>query len=314
MIEMKNITKYYDNFRALNNISLEVEAGEVLGLLGPNGAGKTTAMRILTCFLPATSGQAKVAGFDIFEDSIEVRRRLGYLPETPPLYHEMTVSSYLSFIADIKELPSRIKNKKIQEVIERIGLKDNFHRIIGTLSKGYRQRVGLAQALLHDPEVLILDEPTVGLDPNQIIEIRELIKNLSSDHTIILSTHILSEVRMTCSKVVIINEGEIVAEDSVENLERKASGESSWKIKLKSKDEKWRQTFDNFSGAIITSLEPMGDEFAFSLSMKDENRFDELFSEAVKSGIIFREITPVKATLEDVFLKLTGREEKKEAA
>ena len=167
---------------------------------------------------------------------------------------------------------------------------------------------------MHDPEVLILDEPTVGLDPNQIIEIRELIKNLSSDHTIILSTHILSEVRMTCSKVVIINEGEIVAEDSVENLERKASGESSWKIKLKSKDEKWRQTFDNFSGAIITSLEPMGDEFAFSLSMKDENRFDELFSEAVKSGIIFREITPVKATLEDVFLKLTGREEKKEAA
>lgn len=308
MIEMKNVSKYFGNFRALNNIDLNVDKGEVIGLLGPNGAGKTTAMRILTCFIPASEGSIKVAGYDVFEDSIEIRRRLGYLPETPPLYNEMTVNSYLNFVGDIKELPAKIKSKRIDEVMGRIGLTDNSNRIIGTLSKGYRQRVGLAQALLHDPEVLILDEPTVGLDPNQIIEIRGLIKNLAEDHTIILSTHILSEVRMTCNKVVIINEGEIVAADSVESLEKEAESNSTWFIRIKSDKEDWKKTFNDFDGLSISNEKKTDDSISFTLSLKKESEFDKLFNTSVGKGIIYREITPHRATLEDVFLKLTGGE------
>lgn len=315
VIEMKNITKFYDNFRALNNISLTVEKGEILGLLGPNGAGKSTAMRILTCFLPATSGSASVAGYDIFEDSIEVRRRLGYLPETPPLYHELTVRSYLNFIGEIRELSSKQRTERIAYVAERIGLTEVLGRIIGTLSKGYRQRVGLAQALLHNPDVLILDEPTVGLDPNQIIEIRSLVKDLAKDHTIILSTHILPEVRMTCNRVVIINEGEIVAVDSVENLERKASGRPAWKIVLKpGENSGWRENIAAVTGSEITDVRELSEAFEFNLQLEKAEDFDGLFLDLTKSGAVFREISPVKATLEDVFLKLTAAEERKEAA
>lgn len=315
MIEMKNITKFYDNFRALNDISLKVEKGEILGLLGPNGAGKTTAMRILTCFLPASSGTASVAGYDVFEDSIEVRRRLGYLPETPPLYHEMTVGSYLNFIGEIRELPGKVRAQRTKYVAERIGLTENLGRIIGTLSKGYRQRVGLAQALLHNPEVLILDEPTVGLDPNQIIEIRGLIKDLAKDHTIVLSTHILPEVSMTCNRVVIINEGEIVAVDSVANLEKKASGRPTWKINLKpATGQNWRQTIDQIQGSEITEIRELPEAFEFKLQLSKTEEFDGLFHKITQGGAVFREISPVKATLEDVFLKLTGGEERKEAA
>jgi len=310
---MQNITKYYDNFRALNNLSLTVEKGEILGLLGPNGAGKTTAMRILTCFLPASSGTASVAGFDVFEDSLEVRRRLGYLPETPPLYHEMTVRSYLNFIGEIRELPARIRKERIGYVSERIGLSESLGRVIGTLSKGYRQRVGLAQALLHNPEVLILDEPTVGLDPNQIIEIRGLIKDLARDHTIILSTHILPEVSMTCGRVVIISEGEIVAVDSVANLEKNAQAAPAWKIVLRpAKDQNWRETIDNFSGARISEIREVSDAFEFKLELAKSEHFDELFSSLSGKGTVFREISPVRATLEDVFLRLTNYEERKE--
>lgn len=312
---MQNITKYYDNFRALNNINLSVEKGEILGLLGPNGAGKTTAMRILTCFLPASSGTASVAGFDVFEDSLEVRRRLGYLPETPPLYHEMTVRSYLNFIGEIRELPWRLREERIGYVAERIGLTESLSRVIGTLSKGYRQRVGLAQALLHNPEVLILDEPTVGLDPNQIIEIRSLVKDLARDHTIILSTHILPEVSMTCGRVVIINEGEIVAVDSVANLEKNAQAVPAWKIILKpAKEQNWRDTVDSFSGAHISEIRELSDAFEFKLELERSENFDELFSKLSAKGAVFREISPVRATLEDVFLRLTSTEERKEAA
>ncbi len=313
MIEMQNITKYYDNFRALNNLSLKVEKGEILGLLGPNGAGKTTAMRILTCFLPASSGTASVAGFDVFEDSLEVRRRLGYLPETPPLYHEMTVRSYLNFIGEIRELPARTREERIGYVSERIGLTESLGRVIGTLSKGYRQRVGLAQALLHNPEVLILDEPTVGLDPNQIIEIRSLIKDLARDHTIILSTHILPEVSMTCGRVVIISEGEIVAVDSVANLERNAQAAPAWKIVLKpSKDQHWRENVENYSGARISEIKEVSDAYEFKLELEKSEHFDELFASLSGKGAVFREISPVRATLEDVFLRLTNSEERKE--
>ncbi len=311
MIELNNITKYYDNFRALNNISFSVEKGEILGLLGPNGAGKTTTMRILSCFIPATSGSAKVAGFDVFEDSVEVRRRLGYLPETPPVYFDMTVGSYLNFVGEIKELSKKQRMESIGKVAERLGLSSYLNRIIGTLSKGFRQRVGLAQAMLHNPEVLILDEPTVGLDPNQIIEIRELVKDLATDHTIILSTHILSEVSMTCNRVVIINDGEIVAQDSVSNLESNAIGKPSWKIVYKpAEKQNWRNTIENIPGTEVLEVEKIDELSRFTLRLSNQNDFDEVFRKLSATGGIFREITPMKASLEEVFLKMTSSEEK----
>ena len=313
MIELNNLTKYYDNFRALDNINLKVEKGEILGLLGPNGAGKTTAMRILSCFIPATSGTAKVAGFDVFEDSIEVRRRLGYLPETPPLYFDMTVSSYLDFVGKIREIGYKDRSKRIDSVTERLGLQEYKNRIIGTLSKGYKQRVGLAQAMIHNPEVLILDEPTVGLDPNQIIEIRELIKSLAQEHTVILSTHILSEVSASCNRVVIINEGQIVAEDSVANLESRTIGKPSWHISLKpSKDLNWKELIKQIEGSEIADEQEKDNIFNFNLKLSKNEDFDAFFSSLASKGAVFKEITPVKATLEDVFLKLTSNEEGKE--
>lgn len=313
MIELNNITKYYDNFRALDNINLKVEKGEILGLLGPNGAGKTTAMRILSCFIPATSGTAKVAGYDVFEDSIEVRRRLGYLPETPPLYTDMTVGSYLDFVGEIRELKYKTRKNRILEVSKELGLLDYQNRIIGTLSKGYRQRVGLAQAMIHNPEVLILDEPTVGLDPNQIIEIRDLIKNLAQQHTVILSTHILSEVSASCNRVVIINEGQIVAEDSVANLENKTTGKPSWLISLKaSKDTNWKEIAGKIEGSEIKDLSEQDNNFKFNLKLAKKDDFDAFFSSLASKGVIFNEITPMKATLEDVFMKLTSLEDRKD--
>ncbi len=315
MIEMKNITRYFGNFRALNNISMNVEKGEILGLLGPNGAGKTTAMRILTSFLPANSGTVTVAGYDVFENSMEVRRRLGYLPETPPLYPEMTVESYLNFVGEIKEIPRKKRKSRIIETAERIGLKDNLSRIIGHLSKGFRQRVGIAQALLHNPEVLILDEPTVGLDPNQIIEIRALVKDLAKDHTIILSTHYLAEVSMTCGRVVIINEGEIVAEDSVANLEQNTSGKAAWNILLKAaEDSNWHASLKGFAGAVVKVDEEKDGMVKFNLELPNEADFDEIFVKLAAEGNVFREITPVRASLEEVFIKLTSGEERKNEA
>ena len=313
MIELNNLTKYYDNFRALDNINLKVEKGEILGLLGPNGAGKTTAMRIISCFIPATSGTAKVAGFDVFEDSMEVRRRLGYLPETPPLYLDMTVGSYLDFVAKIKEIGYRDRSKRIDSVSEKLGLEDYKDRIIGTLSKGYRQRVGLAQAMLHNPEVLILDEPTVGLDPSQIIEIRELIKSLAEQHTVILSTHILSEVSASCNRVVIINEGQIVAEDSVANLENRTSGKPCWHISLKPAQElDWKNIITDINGSEILDQVEKDNLINFDLKLANNEDFDSFFIGLASKGVVFKEITPVKATLEDVFLKLTSNEERKE--
>jgi len=224
MIEVQNLTRVFGDKVAIDNISFKVEKGEILGFLGPNAAGKTTTMRILTCYLPATSGTVKISGFDIFDDSLEVRKRIGYLPENPPLYKEMVVDDYLYFVAKIKGVDSKERKKKVAASVERSPIGTVRGRIIGKLSKGYRQRVGLAQALLHDPEVLILDEPTSSLDPKQIIEVRELIKTLDGDHTIILSTHILPEVSMTCERVIIINEGKLVAVDTPENLTSKLRG------------------------------------------------------------------------------------------
>src|ERR1700744_4119353 len=224
MIKVEGLTKRYARHVAVKNISFEVGQGEIVGFLGKNGAGKTTTMRVLTCFLPPTAGKASIAGFDALDQSLEVKRRIGYLPETPPVYPEMEVSTYLTFVAKLKGIPSGDIAKRVDEVCERCSLTETKETIIGKLSKGFRQRVGLAQAIIHNPPVLILDEPTSGLDPEQQREARQLIASLSGDHTIILSTHILSEVEQSCSKVIIINAGEIVAVDSVANLHHRRQG------------------------------------------------------------------------------------------
>ena len=223
MIEVQHLTKQYGRVTAVNDISFRVERGEILGFLGPNGAGKTTTMRILTGYMPATDGKAVVAGFDVFDQPIEAKRRTGYLPETPPLYPDMTVKEYLDFVAKVKGVPAAGRRERIQEVMERVRVADMAGRLCSKLSKGYRQRVGLAQAIIHNPDVLILDEPTAGLDPKQIIETRNLIKELAGDHTIILSTHILPEVSQTCERVVIINKGRVVAEDTPAQPDRPAA-------------------------------------------------------------------------------------------
>jgi ABC-2 type transport system ATP-binding protein len=224
VIEVEHLTKVYNNRKVVDDISFQVNKGEILGFLGPNGAGKTTTMRILTCYMPCTDGTARVAGYDVFEESIEVRKRIGYLPENLPLYHEMTVQSYLHFVARIKGTASASRKNTVNEAMEKCSIADVRDRIIGKLSKGYKQRVGLAQSLLNNPEVLILDEPTIGLDPKQIFEVRSLIKGLAGGHTVILSTHILPEVSMTCDRVVIINNGKLIAIDTPEGLAHQVKG------------------------------------------------------------------------------------------
>src|SRR5580692_3121426 len=224
MIEVQHLTKRYGPVTAVDDVSFRVERGEILGFLGPNGAGKTTTMRILTGYMPATEGKAIVAGFDVFDQPIEAKRRTGYLPETPPLYPDLSVAEYLNFVAKIKGVPSRDRRARVQSVMARTHVDDMANRLCGKLSKGYKQRVGLAQALIHNPDVLILDEPTAGLDPKQIIETRGLIKELAGNHTIILSTHILPEVSQTCDRVVIISKGRVVAVDTPDNLTARLRG------------------------------------------------------------------------------------------
>ena len=230
MIDVQNLTKRYGDLTAVSDISFQAESGQILGFLGPNGSGKTTTMRIITGFMPATTGTVKVAGFDIFDESFEARKRIGYLPESPPLYNDMTVTAYLRFVARIKGMARADIPDALDRALERCGLTEVASRVTGYLSKGYRQRVGLAQAIIHNPSVLILDEPTVGLDPQQIIGIRSLIKELAGEHTVILSTHILPEVAQVCEKVVIINAGKVVAEDMIENL---AQGQTLEEVFLK---------------------------------------------------------------------------------
>jgi ABC-2 type transport system ATP-binding protein len=236
MIEVENLTKRYGRHTAVDGISFRVEKGEILGFLGPNGAGKTTTMRILTCYLPATEGTARVAGHDVFAAPLEVKRRVGYIPETPPLYPDMSVQDFLTFCAKIKGVPAKDRKAKVDDAIGKCRVADVRSKLIGKLSKGYRQRVGLAQAIQHNPEVLILDEPTAGLDPKQIIETRELIKSLGGEHTIILSTHILPEVSMTCGRVVIINKGRVVAEDTPENLTHRLRGAGGLRLEVRGEE------------------------------------------------------------------------------
>ena len=256
MISVKGVSKNFGGVKAVDNVSFEVRKGEILGFLGPNGAGKTTTMRILTCFLPPTEGTASVAGHDIFEEPLAVKRRIGYLPETPPLYPEMTVIDYLNFVARIKGLVGpRIKDR-LENVVATCAVSDVREQLIGKLSKGYRQRVGLAQALVHDPEVLILDEPTAGFDPKQIIETRDLIKGLAGQHTIILSTHILPEVSMTCERVVIINKGRVVAEDTPEALVSRLQGSKVLSMTVDGPEEAVYQKVSAVSGVARVDIQP----------------------------------------------------------
>ncbi len=307
MIEVKNLTKQYGAVNAVDNVSFTVNKGEILGFLGPNGAGKTTTMRMLTCFLQPTSGSISIAGFDSRKSSIEVRKRIGYLPENPPLYDDMTVNAYLSFVAEIKNIPRKLCKEKTEKVMEMCGLKDIRRRIIGNISKGYRQRVGLAQALVHNPPVLILDEPTVGLDPRQIAEIRQLIKNLSGERTIILSTHILPEVSMTCQRVAIINKGRIVAEDSYEKLSKQLSGTDRIFISIEGMTDSESAVSELSGIESVISVTPEEGGFIIEFEKNSESR-KKIAPFVVGKGWDLLEMKNIEFSLEEVFVELTTEE------
>ncbi len=310
MIKVERLTKRYGSTTAVRNISFEVEKGEIVGFLGPNGAGKTTTMRILTGFLPPTEGTASVDGLDVQEQPIEVKRRIGYLPEIPPLYPEMTVRDYLEFVARLKGIAGADVAARVDAVIDRCSVGDVRGKLNGQLSKGYRQRVGLAQALIHDPDVLILDEPTAGLDPKQIIEVRELIRELGGDHTIILSTHILPEVSTTCGRVIIINEGKIEASDTPENLTARLQGHDSVWVEVDGPAEEVEAKIQGVQGVEnISRATGQAGRAAWQVETgKDPAIRSELARAVIESGWGLYEIRSVGLSLEDIFLKLTGAE------
>ncbi|MEW6542105.1 MAG: ABC transporter ATP-binding protein [Nitrospirota bacterium] len=308
MIEAQGITKRYGDLTAIDRVTFTVGKGEVLAFLGPNGAGKTTTMRILTCFMPATEGTARVAGFDCFEQPLEVKRRIGYLPETPPVYQELTVTEHLTFVGRLKGLPAVDLRKGLDRVVERLALGDVRHRLIGNLSRGYRQRVGLAQALIHDPPVLILDEPTVGLDPKQIIEIRELIRSLAGSHTVILSTHILPEATAVCQRVVIISGGRIVAEDTPEQLSARLRRSDKISLTVKAPPPDWTDRLRALPGILAVLESTDGGTALLECELGRDHR-EEIARFVVTSGWGLLELKTVSMTLEDVFLRLTQHEE-----
>jgi gliding motility-associated transport system ATP-binding protein len=308
MIDVQQVTKRYGHHTAIDRVTFSVAKGEVLAFLGPNGAGKTTTMRILTCFMPATEGTARVAGFDCVDQPLEVKRRIGYLPETPPVYHELTVSEYLQFVGRLRGLKNQALTGAIAREAERLGLGPVQHRLIGNLSRGYRQRVGLAQALLHDPPVLILDEPTVGLDPKQIIEIRELIKSLAGSHSVILSTHILPEATAVCQRVVIISGGRIVAEDTPDQLSARLRHSEKIVLTLKRPPADAEVRLQQITGVqgVFTNGPP--GNFLLECQLGHDVR-EDVGRLAVTNGWGLVELKSISMTLEDVFLKLTRHEE-----
>jgi len=308
MIKVENLTKSYDNKAAISNVTFNVDEGEVLGLVGPNGAGKTTTMRAITGYLPATEGRITVDGFDVFEDSIQVRRRIGYLPEHPPLYDEMTVAGYLRFVSKIKGVPRVDLDFEAERVMEKVHIEDVSHRIIGRLSKGYRQRVGLAQALLNDPPVLVLDEPTVGLDPKQIHEVRELIREWKGRHTVILSTHILSEVEQTCSRVVIIDKGRIVAVGTPANLVHQLKGADRVIVEVAAPENEVMERLCSIEGVIgARGLDEANGHCRIQVETGEttEPIQPQIARAIVGSGWGLFGIQSSTMSLEDVFLELT---------
>jgi gliding motility-associated transport system ATP-binding protein len=310
VIEVQNLTKRYGRFTAVEDISFRVERGEILGFLGPNGAGKTTTMRILTGYMPATEGKALVAGFDVFDQPIEAKRRTGYLPETPPLYPDMTIAEYLAFVAKIKGVPSADRKTRIQTVMQRTRIDDVASRLCSKLSKGYRQRVGLAQALIHNPDVLILDEPTAGLDPKQIIETRQLIKELAGDHTIILSTHILPEVSQTCERVVIINKGRVVAVDTPANLTARLRGSETMYVQVDAQGADPSAALARLDGVTrVVESDRRDGVVGFEVeSAQGRDVRRELARAVVSSGWGLLELRPMRMSLEQIFLSLTTDE------
>jgi ABC-2 type transport system ATP-binding protein len=310
VIEVQHLTKRYGPTTAVEDVSFRVERGEILGFLGPNGAGKTTTMRILTGFMPATEGKAVVAGFDVFEQPIEAKRRTGYLPETPPLYPDMTVSEYLTFVAKIKGVPAAERASRVQSVMGRTHVKDMANRMCGKLSKGYKQRVGLAQALIHNPDVLILDEPTAGLDPKQIIETRQLIKHLAGDHTIILSTHILPEVAQTCERVVIIAKGHVVAVDTPANLTDRLRGSETMYVQIDPLGADAAGTLGRVAGVTkVAEADRRGGLVGYEVeSERGHDIRRELARAIVSSGWGLLELRPMRMSLEEIFLSLTTDE------
>lgn len=316
MIKVEGLTKRYARTVAVDNISFEVEKGQIVGFLGPNGAGKTTTMRVLTCFLPPTSGTANVAGFDVVEHPMEVKRRIGYLPETPPVYPEMEVAEYLTFVGQLKGISSRDIKGRVDEVMGRCAVGDVRDKLIGKLSKGYRQRVGLAQAIIHNPDVLILDEPTSGLDPKQIIEIRELLKALAGEHTIILSTHILSEVEHSCERVIIISQGKLVAIDSVSNLTNRLRGSEAVALEVEAAEgspnpTQVQQRLEQVSGVSrVVMKESRDSRMLFEVeSLQGRHIRGDLARSVVNAGWNLSEMRSVGLSLEDIFLQLTGAEQ-----
>jgi len=310
MIEVTNLSKNYGDTVALKDVSFEVQRGEVLGFLGPNGAGKTTTMRIITGYLRPDAGTAKIAGFDVLSEPLEVKKRIGYLPEDNPLYNEMEPSEYLNFLGEVRGLSGSQLKDSIERVVEIAGIKEVFYRPIGELSRGYRQRVGIAQALLHDPEVLILDEPTSGLDPTQIVEIRELIKELGKEKTVILSTHILPEVTVTSTRVLIINRGSIVASGTADELTSKAGDRMVLRVEIKGDPADIEDTFEKTPW--IESFSRLSEEdgayqYTVEAPPKDDIR-EKIFSLSVEKGWKLLEIWRERATLEEVFLQLTTEE------
>jgi len=308
MIEVENLTKYYGEIRGIEDVSFSIKKGEITGFLGPNGSGKTTTMRILTCFFPPNSGRARVAGYDVIENPIEGRRRIGYVPETVPLYPDMKVKTYLNFVAEAKRMEKGQRRRKINEIMEQCGISGVSHRLVGNLSKGYRQRVGLAQALINDPEVLILDEPTIGLDPKQVVEIRQFIKNLAGERTIILSTHILSEVSMTCERVIIIHEGKIVAVDTPENLMERLQKTSRTLIQIEGGQQEVKDKLKTIPGVIniLEKGESSPGVFSYEVESEKEREISGELSYLVYSNNWkLVEIRAMKMSLENIFIELT---------
>jgi ABC-2 type transport system ATP-binding protein len=311
LITVENLTKRYATKTAVEGMSFKVEKGEILGFLGPNGAGKTTTMRIITGYMPASDGTVRVDGFDVFEKPLEVRRRIGYLPENPPLYTDMTVAAYLRFVGKIKGVPSARLTGEVSRVMDKVNITDVAERIISKLSKGYKQRVGIAQALLNDPPVLILDEPTIGLDPKQIQEVRELIKGLAGNHTVVLSTHILPEVEQTCHRVIIIDHGKIVAVDTPQNLRFQVQGAERIFIEVEGAAAEVMSTMKAVPGVMDVRIVEQTNG-ASRFQVESELRRDirrELARSIVDGGFGLLEMQSARMSLEDIFIKLTTAEE-----
>ena len=306
MIEVENLTKFYGPHPAIKGITFQVNQGEVVGFLGPNGAGKSTTMNILCCILPASSGSAKICGYDVFEESLEVRKKIGFLPETPPLYTDMTVTSYLKFAAEIRRVPSTRVRAAVDKVLEKCVLQEVRQRIIGRLSKGFQQRVGLAQSMIHDPEILILDEPTIGLDPIQIIEIRKLIQELANSHTIILSSHIPPEITQICKRVIILNEGEIAAVDSLEGLTSSLNKGERFILKVRNRQNDIQEKLSALDKVISVQTEN-DNGFLIECEMNSGAQ-DQVAQMALENSWGIEELKVVSMTLEEIFLHLTLEE------